>query len=413
MSDSWLEPPFNILPKLGDLSGFPKLGSTHYLNHAAITPPSQWVKESLQQVLDDFASRGSGAFLDVVEARIALKAQLATLLGAPSADGTDFAWCPNTTSGVQAIAHAFPWDHQRGLLVFDGEFPTNVIPWTQVAKRHRLVLHSASLTPLMAIGGADWAQVESILKQGIQLVAISAVQFQTGFKVPLAELSALCKRYDAALFVDGIQACGSTPIPLDLIDFMACGGHKWMMAVEGAGFLYVHPRWHGRLVPQQAGWLSVEEPLDFLFAGHSMLRHDKPLRQDLSAFEGGAQSALCYAALEASTNILNTFGVEVIFEHIQALLDPLEQGLVARGFHSARLPDLARRGCSLSVRPPTGDPRHVAHWSQSLHKHGVIVSIPDGWLRFSPHWPNHIGQITTILDVIDDLLSKPALSPTH
>ena len=53
---------------------------------------------------------------------------------------------------------------------------------------------------------------------------------------------------------------------------------------------------------------------------------------DLSAFEGGAQSALCYAALEASTNILSTFGVEVIFEHIQALLDPLEQGLVARGF---------------------------------------------------------------------------------
>ena len=392
------------LVQFGNLTGFPRLKGKYYLNHAAITPPSQWVAEAINHVLQKFASQGSSAFLDVVEARIKLKARLARLLGAPSADGTDFAWCPNTTSGIQAIAHAFPWKDHRGILVFNGEFPTNVIPWEQAAQRQQLPLYRTSLTPLMAENGADWSEVEKILKQGVQLVAISAVQFQTGFRVPLIDLSTLCKRYNCALFVDGIQACGSTPLPLEHIDFMASGGHKWMMAVEGAGLVYVHPRWQGLLRPQQAGWLSVEEPLDFLFAGQSVLRHDKEIRHDLGAFEGGAQSAICYAALDASSTILDHLGLENIYLHIQKLIELLESGLIKRGFQSARCHDPLRQSCILSVKPPSDSLWDVAQWNQALLKQKITASTPDGWLRFSPHWPNHKEQINHILSVIDECL---------
>ena len=390
---------------LGDLSEFPQLAGHHYLNHAAITPPSLRVKEGINNALDRFAQRGSGAFLEVVEARRELKTQLASLFSAPSIDGSDFAWMPNTTSGVQAIAHAFPWRSSGDIIVFEGEFPTNVIPWEQAAQREGLKIHRASLLPLMSREGPEFDDIERLLKEGVQILAISAVQFQTGFRAPLEELSLLCRRYDTALFVDGIQACGSSPLPLDDIDFLATGGHKWMMAVEGAGFMYVHPRWRGRLKPQQAGWLSVEDPLDFLFAGTSTLCHDKTLRGEVSAFEGGAQSALCYAALEASVKPLCSLSVAKIYDHIQSLLDPLEQGFLERGFISARLSDPTRQSTILSVRPPSGHSLDVAEWSSALLERRVTASTPDGWLRFSPHWPNHIQQIEEVLGAIDEILS--------
>ena len=397
----------NPLPSLGQRNIFPKLGQTIYWNHAAISPPSLLINQVIQETLDDFASRGSDAFLTVVEKRLALKADLAKLLGAPSSDGRDFAWCPNTTSGIQAIAHAFPWRRNGGILVFEGEFPTNTLPWRQAALRQDIPLYRSNLNLLMDKKGANWSEIENFLKQGVQLLAISAVQFQSGLRVPLKELSKLCKKYGTALFVDGIQACGSTPIPLDSIDFMSSGGHKWMMAVEGAGFLYAHPNWHDRLRPQQAGWLSLEEPLDFLFAGHSVLKSNKLIRREMSAFEGGAQAAITYAALAASVEILSSFGVAAIYQYIQELINPLEKGLKARGFYSHRRPDSERQSCILSVVPPREDPKNVAEWAEALKQYNITVSHPDGCLRFSPHWPNDIDQGCMILEAIDELLMKP------
>ena len=392
---------------LGQLNLFPKLNQTVYWNHAAISPPSILTVQAIQSVLNEFACRGSDAFLSVVEKRQTLKKKLAQLLGAPSNDGSDFAWCPNTTSGIQAIAHAFPWQKNGGVLVFEGEFPTNTLPWRQACLRQSIPLYRAKLSPLMQEKGADWSEIEIYLKKGIQLLAISAVQFQSGLRVPLKELSELCKVYDTALFIDGIQACGSTPIPLEFVDFMASGGHKWMMAIEGAGFLYAHPKWHQRLRPQQAGWLSLEEPLDFLFANHSSLKSDKEIRQEMSAFEGGAQSAVAYAALEASVDVLSQFGVERIHRYIQDLLDPLEASLKDRGFHSYRLKDSQRQSCILSVLPPSEDPKSVTEWVEALKQHNITITQPDGCLRFSPHWPNHIGQVSMIIAAIDELLMKP------
>lgn len=397
----------NTEPCFGQLKLFPKLNQKIYWNHAAISPPSLITQQAIQAVVDEFSIHGSDAFMPVVEKRLALKKSLAKLLNAPSQDGSDFAWCSNTTSGIQAIAHAFPWQTAKGILVFEGEFPTNTLPWRQAAQRQNIPLYRAQINPLMNADGCDWSEVESFLKQGVQLLAISAVQFQTGFRAPLHELAKLCQQYETALFVDGIQACGSTPIPLESIDFIACGGHKWMMAVEGAGFLYAHPKWHHRLRPQQAGWLSLEEPLDFLFAGQSVLRSDKSIRQEMSAFEGGAQCSLAYEALAASTQILNHFGISTIYEHVQSLIAPLETQLLARGFTSARCKDTARQSCILSVRPPNEDPKNVAEWVQALKEYNIIITNPDGWLRFSPHWPNHLEQVSLILNAIDELLMKP------
>ncbi len=59
------------------------------------------------------------------------------------------------------------------------------------------------------------------------------------------------------LIVDAVQQIGA--IPLDVtktpVDAIACGGHKWLMAPFGCGFLYLEPR-ISRQGKAAAGWLS-------------------------------------------------------------------------------------------------------------------------------------------------------------
>ena len=385
-----------------------------YLNHAALTPPSAAVRAAVEGALADFSQRGAGAFLQAVSQRRELKGRLAGLLGGRA---EDFALLPNTSAGLQAIAHALNWRAGEGVLLFEGEFPTNVIPWLQAAARHGLRVEWASLEPLRAPAGCDWGEVEAALRRGVRLVCVSAVQFQTGLRVPLEPLADLCERYGAELCVDGIQACGAVPLPLERVDYLASGGHKWLAAVEGAGLLYVHPRRIHALRPQTAGWLSVESPVDFLFEDDAPLDYQKPLRAEASALEGGALCSLAYAALWASSAALAAVGggegVRATYRHVNALNDRLEAGLTALGFESARLGDEGRRSCILSVRPRGGASlRHsVTGWAAALAARGVSCATPAGWLRFSPHFHNTHAHIDIALDALNAIAAgEPSVS---
>ena len=349
--------------------------------------------------------------MELAAAREGLKGTLAELLSLRVEDSSCFAFVPNTTSGLQAIAHALPWRTGDRVLLFKGEFPTNVTPWLQAAQRHDLEVCWADLAPLSAPQGADWAEVERQLSRGVRLVCISAVQFQTGLRVPLLELADLCDRWGAELCVDGIQACGAVPLPLDRIHYLASGGHKWMMAVEGAGFMYVRRDKLSQLRPQTAGWLSLTEPLDFLFKPTASLGYHRALRHETSAFEGGAQASLCYAALGAAVALLSSVrdhegreGVAAIYHHVNRLNTQLEEGLKALGFKSLRSPDSARRSGILSLIPSEelggaeAIPELVARWSAE----GFVCATPHACLRVSPHWYNSARQVELALKIARD-----------
>jgi selenocysteine lyase/cysteine desulfurase len=204
--------------------------------------------------------------------------------------------------------------------------------------------------------------------------------------------------------VDGIQACGVVPIDVKRspIHYLACGGHKWLMGMEGSGFLYVDPHCAGRLKPRVAGWMSHEEPEDFLM-NPGLLRYDKPLKKSALVFETGTLSVLGFVALEAGLDLILSLGVEPIFEHVNRYLDALEAQLVARDFTSLRSPLASARSGILSVIPPKG--HDAATLRAKLLERGIVCGTPDGLLRFSPHWPNHLDEVDVVAEAMDELLS--------
>ncbi len=107
----------------------------------------------------------------------------------------------------------------------------------------------------------------------MRLVAVSAVQFQTGLSMPLAEIGALCRAHGAELCVDAVQAVGVVPMDVEALglDYLACGAHKWLLGLEATGFLYVRRERQPSLRPALAGWLSHEDAVSFLLEGPGKL----------------------------------------------------------------------------------------------------------------------------------------------
>lgn len=392
------------IARLGDRSLFPDLQPTAYLNHAAVSPWSSPVRAATDAVADDYARRGAGAIPTWIEQRGRLRGALASLIGA---DPTDIALINNTTRGVTDVALCMSWKPGERVLLFQGEFPANVTPWQQAAEMFGLSVEMLPLDDFAAAPARGMEALQAALAAGaVRLVAVSAVQFQSGLRMPLAAMADACHAVGAELFVDGIQAVGA--VPLDVrearVDYLSVGGHKWLMGCEGLGFLYVRPERLAELRPRVAGWLSHEDGLRFLLEGSGHLRYDRPIRRTADFIEGGAANTVGCAALEAAVGLIAQLGPAAIFAHVQSYLDGLESGLISRGFVSLRSRDPAARSCILSVLPP--NPGDVLGLQRELADRGVACSTPDGLLRFAPHWPNHPDEVPQVLDAVDVALGR-------
>lgn len=383
----------NISAYLGSRALFPDLQSVAYLNHAAISPPSRLVVEEVQKVLSDYSQHGVQAFLRWEEQRNTLRRDFARLVGATT---PEIGFVSNTSAGVTHIALSFPWRRGDRVLLFRGEFPANVTPWQRAAELFQLELRFLDASDFETDAGLELLRAE--LVAGVRMVAVSAVQFQTGLRMPVRRIGALCHELGAQLFVDAIQACGAVPLHVrdDNIDYLATGSHKWLMGVEGAGLVFVRHEHQPTLRPYTAGWLSHTHATDFLFHGAGHLRTDRALRQDAAVFEGGTQSVLALAALGVTVPLLCEIGPSAILEHVSGYLDHLEASLIELGFRSLRAATRERQSTLLCVVPP--EYTTTAFVAGELRRRGVSVATPDGNLRFSPHFPNAYTELPHVVE---------------
>ncbi len=292
-------------PQLGSRALFPALDCHAYLSHCGISPWSEPVREALEQAAATFAGRGVGAFPLWNDDRLALREELALLVGSRS---DRIALVPNVTAAAVAVANCYRFRPGDRVMLFRGEFPANVTPWLAAARSRGLKVVWGEVEDYRREFGLE--RLEQALREGLRLVAVSLVQFQTGLRMPIEEMARLCRRYGTRLYVDGIQAAGAMPIRADEwgVDFLAVGSHKWLMGPEACGFVHVSPEVVGELEPRLVGWLSHQDPVAFLFEGPGKLDYQKPFRPAPEFLESGSLNALGYAGLRASVRLLLELG---------------------------------------------------------------------------------------------------------
>lgn len=242
-------------------------------------------------------------------------------------------------------------------------------------------------------GGLTLAALEKHADDRTRVVTVSSVEFLTGFRTDLEAIGAWCRERSIYFVVDGIQSVGVVPLDVRAchVDFLSCGGPKWLMGPIGLGFLYCRRELLERLTPPMAGCVSVVGWEDWL-------DYDLTFLPSAARFELGGPNLVGMMGLLSAVELLLEVGVEAIHARTLHLTDRLIADLERRGYRVVSNLDPARRSAILSFAVP-GDPQ-AAH--ARLQEAGVAVSLRETYIRVSPHGYNTEEEIDRVGQVLGD-----------
>ena len=360
---------------------FPLDAELCYLNHAAVGP---WPRRTAQ-VVADYAfqnmRRGGADYPERLDVERRLRERLARLIGAPGAD--DIALVQNTSVALSIVSQGLDWQDGDEVVGIADDFCSNTMVWQALDGRG--VRHVAVDTQQAA--DPEGALIEAISDR-TRLLAVSSVHFATGYRYDLQRLSQVCRERGVLLSIDAIQSLGAADFDLASVpaDFVVAGGHKWLLASEGLGFLYCRSDLRDRLQLHQFGWAMRESPYAF---------EDAAWQPAASArrFEAGTPNMLGIYALDASLSLFEEIGIDVVEKRLAENLELLESGLAEiPGIELVTPAEPARRAGILTFRHDVVD---GAELHRGLMQRRVICSPRAGGVRLAPHFytPSHVLEV--------------------
>ncbi|HID39161.1 MAG TPA: aminotransferase class V-fold PLP-dependent enzyme [Calditrichaeota bacterium] len=361
---------------------FPVTAQKIYLNHAAISPLSTRVTEKMEWFLDERSFGRIDVFAQAREIREEARQTVAQIInGQPD----NIAFIGNTSEGFNHLVNGLQWREGDEVILTDYEFPSNVYPFKNLRRYGVEIVYVANRN-----GQIFLEDIEQAVGPRTRLLSISFVEFSNGFRNDLQAIGRMCREQDIIFSVDGIQGIGAIPLDVQAmeIDFLSNGGHKWLMGMMGAGFMYIAPRIFDKLKPAFTGWLAVENAWDFFDYNQNLL-------PDARRFEYATANFLGIVALSASAGMLREAGIEKIKQHLLSLGEFLigqlsEIGLVFKG-----AADRKNRSGIYSF----GGARMEELFDYLLNK-SIICSLRNGLLRISPHFYNTMSEIEELVKEI-------------
>jgi selenocysteine lyase/cysteine desulfurase len=373
-------------------SRFPALGSQVYLNTAGGGPLSRDAFESARLYWDGLYQDGDRHWNRWMETVERTRARLADTIGA-SPD--EIAFLANSSQGLNLVADMFSSDWT--VVLADDDFPSVTLPWIQRGHRVRFVeAGSDGVIELPAVRSTLGPASETDRR----LVAVSFVQYGTGFRFDLRALAEICSASRAPLVVDATQGFGVFPVdvgrtPLSAMMFSA---YKWVGAGYGVAPLFVRKDILSRYRPPAVGWRSGREP-------YALENRKLDLTSEARGLELGHPPFPGIFALAGALDLIERIGLPAIEARVESLVDRLHRGLDERRipFRSPR-----RRGQrSGIVMIDVSDPEGIV---SELGRRGIFVSARRGALRVSVHYYNDERDLENLFRALDEIGAAAAKS---
>jgi selenocysteine lyase/cysteine desulfurase len=366
---------------------FPLLSEVTYLEHSATGPLSLPVRQAAAEALAMQAEGSRGVPRLQAEVPV-LKDKIARLIGASP---REIALVRNTAEGLSIVAGGIRWREGDCVVTDNIEFPANVYPWLNLEARFGV---TTTLVPARD-GRVRADDLVAACQARTRVVAVSFVQFSNGYRTDLDRLGAFCRERGIFLCVDGIQGLGALPLDVSKtpVDFLSCGGHKWLLGPLGLGFLYLRRELQAQLWPVEVGHHSVLQDQEHYTS------YNLTFRDDAEKFEASVPNFVGVFGLSRSLDLFHSVGQAAITGRILALTDRLCEGLVQSGYRllSPREPE-EKSGAVTFVS--------ARHGSKELHERlreaRIIVSLREGAIRVSPHFYNTEDEIDRLLAAVHD-----------
>ncbi len=329
-------------------------------------------------------------------AKVELRQAFAALTGASPAE---IALTHHTTNGMNIVSHGLNLQPGEEVVTTTLEHEGGLLPLYVLKQRRGITIQTVDL-----MGVADDAEIVRRLEAAItprtRLLVFSHVAWNTGQRLPLAEISAMARRHHVLTLVDAAQSVGA--IPLDLpaagVDFYAMPGQKWLCGIEGTGALYIRRERLGVLSPTFIGYASLEDSSMFDYDGAFMLAGGA------RRFEVGTVNRPgIHAMLANLRRLADEIGWAWIFERISALSTLTFNALNSLSGVQVITPKAGQSGL-ITFNLDGYDPARVM--TKLAQEKIVIRFLPYPYaLRVSTGFYNTEADIDRLLGALEDVLS--------
>jgi cysteine desulfurase/selenocysteine lyase len=222
-----------------------------------------------------------------------------------------------------------------------------------------------------------------------RLVSVSWVSNRNGYRQDLKGLSEIAHSNGAYLYADAIQAVGvfETNFRDEGVDFLTCGGYKWLYANFGVSPFYVREELLDRIPPDRYGHTHViaETP-----------DHDYRIQATAAKYEYSAVAYTSVAQLDAALGLISRVGLARIEAQGVGLARELWQGLADLGF------DLFTPGDNASAIVTFRHGRDADELKKRFVKENIAVLFRenDEFVRLGVGFYNNRTEIRRFLEVM-------------
>jgi isopenicillin-N epimerase len=351
-----------------------------YLNNGTLGPSPQVVVEATAE----HARRVAATYPPGVHWDD-LKGALAALVGG---DPEGFVFPRNTTEAMSFVAGGLDLDPGDDVVTTDHEHIGGLEPWRMVSARRGLTLTVAKLPVPAPSAQALLDAVWGAVTPATRVVSVSHVTFTNGTVLPVSALARRCARAGIVFTVDGAHPPGMMELDLSAVgaDFYATSPHKWLLAPQGTGLLYLAEPWRTRLWPTLAsgGW-------DDLSLGAQRFNH-------LGTFDESRLAGLLAAA--QFMQVLGMSRVEARVRYLRGLLQTALEQVPGLTVVTPTREELRAGMVSFEVDGIASLDLQADLARTDRVRTRVISEYGLGWMRLSTHVYNHPGEIERVVELI-------------
>lgn len=375
-------------------SRFPILADTTYLVSHSLGAMPDAVHDAMQEYAETWATRGIRAWAEGWwELPLSIGDEVAKLLGAPA---RTVAMHQNVSVCQSLVLSCLRPTPERNRVVFSElEFPSVMYVYEAHARDGDIVVDVVPSPDGMTVPLE--AMLDAIDERTL-LVPISHVLFKSAYLQDVTAIVERAHEVGALVLLDTYQSAGTVPVnatELD-VDFITGGSVKWLCGGPGAGYLYVHPRWHDVLEPKVTGWMAHDAPFAFEPA-HRYAR-------GIARFLHGSPAVPALYAARSGYDVINEIGVEAIRDNSVRMTERLIELADAAGFAVTSPRNAERRGGTVTVDVPQG-----AAVVAELSRRGVLVDYrPGAGIRVSPHFYTLDSELEQAIGEIADIVATGA-----
>jgi cysteine desulfurase/selenocysteine lyase len=364
---------------------FPVTRRHAYLDHATFGPPPAACVEAAGALLRQLS--------ELTELPVPWPAELergradaARLFGcAPD----DLAFAKSSAEAMSTVAMGLDWRAGDEVVAYEEQFPSGVLPWLGLA-------HLGVRVRLVRDRGRhrfDAGDVEELIGERTRVVCLELVNFANGFRVPVAEIAAACRRRGAWLLVDATQAAGALAIDVAGLGchLLAAHGYKFLASGYGVAPWYVAPELRARLRVPEPGWKSRPHASDHSsITGYDHVEYADTARR----FEPSIPDVTAIAGMGASLALFLGLGAAAIEARVLDLAAKASHALEERGF---RVVSSRREGERSAIISVERDGVEADELAEGLAAAGVVAAAREGRLRLSFHCYNDDSDLERLV----------------